>query len=82
MTRAKEANVKFNKEKVLYKVSSVNYMGHIVTSEGVKVEYAKVKAIAEMPPPTDNAMEVDLCLYYAIKNNGFESKTFHNAIKK
>ena len=55
MTRSKEANVKFNKEKVLYKVSSVNYMGHIVTSEGVKVDNAKVKAIAEMPPPTDNA---------------------------
>ena len=55
MTRAKEANVKFNKEKVLYKVSSVNYMGHIVTSEGVKVDNAKVKAIAEMPPPTDKA---------------------------
>ena len=35
MTRAKEANVKFNKEKVQYKVCSVNYMGHIVTSEGV-----------------------------------------------
>ena len=28
------------------------------------------------------AMEVDLCLYYAIKNNRFESKTFHTAIKK
>ena len=27
-------------------------------------------------------MEVDLCLYYAIKNNRFESKTFHTAIKK
>ena len=27
-------------------------------------------------------MEVDLCLYYAIKQNRFESKTFHTAIKK
>ena len=55
MTRAKEANVKFNKEKVQFKVSSVNYMGHVVTSKGVKVDDAKVKAIAEMPPPTDKA---------------------------
>ena len=28
------------------------------------------------------SMEVDLCLYYAIKTNRFESKTFHTAIKK
>lgn len=49
MARAKEANVKFNKEEIQYKVSSVNYMGHVVTSEGVKADEAKVKAIAEMP---------------------------------
>lgn len=55
MARAKEANVKFNKEKIQYKVSSVNYMGHIVTSKGVKADEAKVKAIAEMPSPTDKA---------------------------
>lgn len=30
MTRAKEANVKFNKDKIQYKVSSVKYMGHVV----------------------------------------------------
>lgn len=52
---SQEANVKFNKEKIQYKVSSINYMGHVVTSEGVKADEAKVKAIAEMPPPTDKA---------------------------
>ena len=31
---------------------------------------------------TDNLMEVDLCLYYAIKQNRFESKTVDTAIKK
>ncbi|CAL8291806.1 unnamed protein product [Gadus morhua 'NCC'] len=30
----------------------------------------------------NTGMEVDLCLYYAIKKNRFESKTFHTAIKK
>ena len=53
MTRAKKANVKFNKDKIQYKVSSVKYMGHVVTSEGVKVDGAKVKAIVDMPSPTD-----------------------------
>lgn len=55
MIRAKEANVKFNREKIHYKVSSGNYMGHMVTGEGVKTDKSKVKAIAEMPPPTDKA---------------------------
>jgi hypothetical protein len=27
-------------------------------------------------------VEVDLCLYYALKQNRFESITFHTAIKK
>lgn len=53
MTRAKDANVKFNKDKLQYKVSSVKYMGHVVTSEGVKVDQAKVKAMVDMPSPTD-----------------------------
>lgn len=55
MARAKEANVKFNKEKIQYKVNSVKYMGHIVTLEGVKADEAKIKAIAEMPLPTNKA---------------------------
>lgn len=55
MTRANEANVKFNKEKLQYKVNSVKYMGHVITSEGVKVDSAKVKAIVDMPLPTDRA---------------------------
>lgn len=55
MIRAKEANIKINIEKIQYKVSSVNYMGHVLTTEGVKADKSKVKAIAEMPPPTDKA---------------------------
>ena len=53
IARANEANVKFNKDKIQYKVSSVNYMGHTVTSEGVKADNAKIKAITGMPTPTD-----------------------------
>lgn len=55
MARAKEANVKFNKEKIQYMVRSVNYMGHTVTSEGVKADDAEVKAITKMPSPMDKA---------------------------
>lgn len=53
MTKAKEANIKFNKEKIQYKDSSVKYMGHFVTSEGVRVNEAKVKAIVDILSSTD-----------------------------
>lgn len=34
MERAKEANVKFNKDKIQYKVDTLKYMVHIITSAG------------------------------------------------
>ena len=55
ITRAKEANVKFNKENIQFKVDSVKYMGHVVTAEGVKADDTKIKAITAMPSPEDKA---------------------------
>ncbi|XP_013408762.1 uncharacterized protein K02A2.6-like [Lingula anatina] len=55
MQRAREQNVKFNKDKIQFKVKSVNYMGHIVSEEGLKPDPAKVDAIINMPQPTDRA---------------------------
>lgn len=34
MERAKTANVKFNKDKIQFKVDTVKYMGHIITAAG------------------------------------------------
>lgn len=34
-------------------MNRVKYMGHVVTSAGVKVDDAKVQAIVDMPSPTD-----------------------------
>lgn len=53
MERAKKANVKFNKDNIQYKVDSVKYMKHVITSEGVKPDDDKVWAIVEMPAPED-----------------------------
>ena len=50
---ARAKNIKFNKEKIQFKVDSVKYMGHIITAQGVKVDEEKVKAIREMPSPQD-----------------------------
>lgn len=53
MERAKAANVKFNKEKIQYRVDTVKYMGHIITPAGQRADDAKIKAIIDMPPPVD-----------------------------
>lgn len=47
MVRAKELNIKFNADKIQYKVTKVSYMGHIVSAEGVLKE--KVEAIVNIP---------------------------------
>lgn len=53
ITCAKEANGKFNKDKIQYKVGSVKYMGHPITPDGVKVVDAKVQDVVDMPFPKD-----------------------------
>lgn len=35
ITRAKKCNVKFNAEKVQYRVNKVKYLGHIISADGM-----------------------------------------------
>ena len=51
MERTREANLCLNFEKVTVKQPSVKFFGNIYSSEGVKADPDKVKAIAEMRPP-------------------------------
>ena len=53
MTRAQEKGVKFNKKKIQFKVAEVNYLGNIITPEGIKPDPKKISAIANMPTPHD-----------------------------
>ena len=53
LQRARETGVKFNKNKIQFKVPTVTYMGNIVTSNGLQPDTRKVAAINDMPPPTD-----------------------------
>ena len=55
MERAREKNVKFNKDKIQFKVTNVKYLGNILTPEGIKPDPQKVKAISDMPTPHDKA---------------------------
>ena len=51
----RERNVKLNFDKLQLRVNEVKYLGTIITHEGMKLDPAKVKAVAEMPTPHDKA---------------------------
>ena len=51
--KCREWNLKLNKSKLKRAQSSVAFMGHFLTSEGLNPDPAKVEAILEIPPPTD-----------------------------
>ena len=48
-----ELNITLNKDKCVFKVPVIEYIGHKISADGVHADPNKVKAITEMPPPTD-----------------------------
>ena len=50
--RARKANLKLNKSKMNLRKPEVSFMGHVITSKGIKPNPKKVKAVEEMPRPT------------------------------
>ena len=52
LQRAREKNPKLNKEKVELRMTEVPYIGHLLTSEGIKPDPNKVEAVQKMPQPT------------------------------
>lgn len=59
--RAKEHNVRFNKNKFQYKLKEVKYFGHIFSEEGMKIDPERVNAITNMKSPT-NKKELQIFL--------------------
>ncbi|XP_032230541.2 uncharacterized protein K02A2.6-like [Nematostella vectensis] len=53
LERSREVGLKFNPKKIKLRVPEVSYVGHVFTSEGLKPDPEKVRAISEMPPPSD-----------------------------
>ncbi|KAK2703460.1 hypothetical protein QYM36_018099 [Artemia franciscana] len=51
---AREKNVKLNKEKCVFGAETILYFGHLLTSEGIKPDPEKTRAITEMPPPENS----------------------------
>lgn len=50
-----ELGIKLNKDKCVFCTKNINFMGHVLTPEGLKVDDSKVKVILKMPWPTSVA---------------------------
>jgi len=55
LQRLLTANLKINPDKCHFARPSLKYLGHIVDHEELKTDLEKVKAILEIPPPTNIA---------------------------
>ena len=53
LQRAREQNLKLNKKKLKLHPREVAYMGHLLTREGLRPDPMKVKAVRDMPKPTN-----------------------------
>lgn len=53
LQRAREVNLKLNRKKLKLKLPSVPYMGHLLTTEGLRPDPEKVAAVQHMQTPTD-----------------------------
>ena len=51
LQRAKERNLKLNRDKCKFRSTQVPYIGHLLTDEGLKADPGKVQAILDMPTP-------------------------------
>ena len=51
LDRARSYNLKLNFEKVKVLKQQVQYVGHIISAEGLKPDPEKVRAMKDMPPP-------------------------------
>ena len=53
LERCRQKGVRLNKDKMQFKQQKAAYMGHVITSDGLQADPDKIKAILNMPIPTD-----------------------------
>ena len=53
LERCEDIGLTLNKDKCVIDASCVTYIGHVLTSQGIRPDETKVKCILEMPAPTD-----------------------------
>jgi len=61
LKRVLEAGVTLNLYKSVFSTKQVKFLGHVICSNGIEVDSDKVKAIADLPSPT-NVQEVRMFL--------------------
>ena len=53
LDRCQECNLKLNKEECRFRVPEVRYVGHVLSSDGIKPDPQKVEAIIAMLTPAN-----------------------------
>lgn len=53
MDRIRVLHLKLNPDKCHFRVSEVQFVGHLLTDMGVKLDPGKTEAVILMPPPED-----------------------------
>ena len=53
LQRSRNAGIRLNRAKCKFMLKEVKYVGHIISSEGIKVDPEKVEDIQNMPAPED-----------------------------
>ena len=53
LTGLKQANLKLKKSKCAFFKKELHYLGHLLTTDGIKPQTEKIKAICDMKPPTN-----------------------------
>ncbi|MBW0580923.1 hypothetical protein O181_120638 [Austropuccinia psidii MF-1] len=87
LSRLRANNLFAKASKCLFHVSSVEYLGYVVSSEGLKMDQAKVQQILNWPPPRNlKALKsflgfVKFCLRF-IKNYSKKISSLTSFLKK
>ena len=53
LDRTREVNLKLKVKKFQFKSKQLGYVSHVLTSEGVKADPEKIRAVVEMQTPDD-----------------------------
>lgn len=53
MDRCREVKLRLSLKKLQFRVREVKFHGHILSAEGLRVDPEKVRAVQDMPLPTD-----------------------------
>ena len=53
LTRLERAGLRLNRTKSTFMLPNIQYLGHVISAEGIKPSQGKVSALLEAPAPTD-----------------------------